>query len=188
MSASAPRILTERLVVTLPDEGFAERVAAFQRENREHLAPWSPTRPPDFFETLGQRRRISLALSEWEADRSLRAVMLLRDDPDGAIIGECNLSNFVRGAFQACHLGYSIDARFEGRGLMAEALRALTDHAFGELDLHRVMANYRPENERSARLLERLGFTKEGLAKDYLLIDGEWRDHVLTSLLRSVAK
>ena len=44
------------------------------------------------------------------------------------------------------------------------------------------MANYIPENERSGRLLARLGFTREGLAKDYLFIDGAWRDHVLTAL------
>jgi ribosomal-protein-alanine N-acetyltransferase len=44
------------------------------------------------------------------------------------------------------------------------------------------MANYRPENERSGRLLQRLGFAREGYARDYLFIDGAWRDHVLTSL------
>ena len=44
------------------------------------------------------------------------------------------------------------------------------------------MANYRPENDRSRKLLERLGFVREGLARDYLFIDGAWRDHVLTAL------
>jgi ribosomal-protein-alanine N-acetyltransferase len=68
-------------------------------------------------------------------------------------------------------------------GLMAEALRATNAFVFRELRLHRIMANYRPENERSARLLARLGFAREGLARDYLFIDGEWRDHVLTALV-----
>jgi ribosomal-protein-alanine N-acetyltransferase len=45
------------------------------------------------------------------------------------------------------------------------------------------MASYRPENERSGRLLARLGFECEGLAKAYLKIDGEWADHVMTSRL-----
>ena len=44
------------------------------------------------------------------------------------------------------------------------------------------MANYMPHNHRSGKLLERLGFEREGYAKDYLLIDGQWRDHVLTAL------
>jgi len=65
---------------------------------------------------------------------------------------------------------------------MAEALRALIAYAFGELGFHRIMANYIPTNERSGLLLRRLGFVVEGYARDYLEIDGAWRDHVLTSL------
>ena len=66
---------------------------------------------------------------------------------------------------------------------MAQALRATNAFVFDSMRLHRIMANYRPENERSARLLERLGFVREGLAKDYLFIDGAWRDHILTALV-----
>ena len=65
---------------------------------------------------------------------------------------------------------------------MSEALRATNAFVFDVIRLHRIMANYRPENVRSGRLLERLGFVREGIAKDYLFIDGAWRDHVLTSL------
>ena len=61
--------------------------------------------------------------------------------------------------------------------------RATNAFAFAELRLHRIMANYRPENTRSAQVLERLGFRREGIAHDYLFIDGAWRDHVLTALV-----
>jgi len=54
---------------------------------------------------------------------------------------------------------------------------------FDAMQLHRIMANYRPENERSARLLARLGFEKEGEARAYLRINGVWADHVLTALI-----
>lgn len=47
--------------------------------------------------------------------------------------------------------------------------------------LHRIMANYCPENVRSGKLLARLGFEQEGLARDYLYLNGRWRDHILTS-------
>jgi ribosomal-protein-alanine N-acetyltransferase len=50
------------------------------------------------------------------------------------------------------------------------------------VNLHRVQAAFRPENLRSGRVLERLGFRSEGVAPDYLYIDGAWRDHVVTSL------
>jgi ribosomal-protein-alanine N-acetyltransferase len=51
-------------------------------------------------------------------------------------------------------------------------------YAFGELGLHRLEANVRPENLRSLRSLESLGFGRTGLAPRYLFIDGAWRDHV----------
>ena len=66
---------------------------------------------------------------------------------------------------------------------MSETLIAAIGFVFEELDLHRIMANHLPDNERSARLLARLGFEREGFAKSCLKIDGRWRDHVLTSLL-----
>ena len=66
---------------------------------------------------------------------------------------------------------------------MREALIAIVEHAFShEIHLHRIQANVRPENLRSLRLLESLGFEREGIAKDYLFINGAWRDHVMLAL------
>ena len=80
-------------------------------------------------------------------------------------------------------LGFAIDRDYEGRGLMHEALAASIDWLFGALNLHRVQASHRPENLRSERLLARLGFAREGLAREYLFIDGAWRDHVINARL-----
>ena len=66
---------------------------------------------------------------------------------------------------------------------MSEGLRAANAFIFATMRLHRIMANFRPENERSRRLLQRLGFVEEGFARNYLFIDGAWRDHVLTALV-----
>jgi ribosomal-protein-alanine N-acetyltransferase len=101
------------------------------------------------------------------------------------MIASFTFANVVRGVFQACHLGYGIARRHEGKGLMYEAIDAGIRYAFGPLDFHRVMANYMPRNDRSGRLLERLGFEKEGYAKRYLKIDGLWEDHVLTAKIRT---
>jgi [ribosomal protein S5]-alanine N-acetyltransferase len=100
------------------------------------------------------------------------------------VIGHLRLSQIARGPFHSAMLGYTIDAACEGRGLMSEALRAVIAEAFGpRLALHRIQANARIENRRSLALLERLGFVREGLARNYLYIDGAWRDHVMTALL-----
>ncbi len=66
---------------------------------------------------------------------------------------------------------------------MRELCRHTISYAFDELRLNRIMANYMPSNHRSDVLLQRLGFSKEGAAKKYLKINGQWEDHVLTSLL-----
>ena len=99
----------------------------------------------------------------------------------GDPIGDIALSEIVRGAFQACYLGYRIGAGYEGQGYVAESIARVVEYAFNALKLHRIMANYMPSNNRSAAVLRRCGFTVEGLARDYLRINGEWRDHVLTS-------
>lgn len=177
-----PRIETERLLLTIPSEEAAPRMLAFTEENRNHLARWSPPEPRGYYTEEFWRNYFVVAREDFIQGRSLKLVLFDLKESDGRILGECNFSNFMRGPFHACFLGYKIDHRDEGRGLMFEALTAAIAYTFDVLRLHRVMANYLPTNERSGRLLRRLGFTVEGYARDYLLIDGEWRDHVMTAL------
>jgi ribosomal-protein-alanine N-acetyltransferase len=184
MVEGLPELRTERLAVRLARPGMEEAMARFLRENFEgHLDRWSPPTTPAFFSAAFWRERLAIAVEEFHAGRSARFVMQLEEAADAAVVGTCNYTNIVRGPFQACHLGYQIARAHEGRGLMTEALRATNAFMFDVLRLHRIMANYRPENLRSARVLERLGFAREGMARDFLFIDGAWRDHVLTALV-----
>ncbi|WP_323123815.1 ribosomal protein S5-alanine N-acetyltransferase [Burkholderia alba] len=153
----------------------------YQIANRAHLSPWEPLRQEDFYTPEAVESRLRVMTRQHDAQSALH--LLLLDDDQQSVIGECNFTNIVRGPFQACHLGFSIDSRLEGRGLMAASLRVAIDHVFTELALHRIMANYRPENERSGALLARLGFEREGYARRYLKIGGIWTDHVLTALI-----
>jgi ribosomal-protein-alanine N-acetyltransferase len=177
-----PILETDRLVLTIPAASTAARYLAFAIENDAHLARWEPPHPEGFFTEAFWRKRIERNREEYQRDMSLRLAIFQRGDRDGPILGHCNYSNFVRGAFQACYLGYSVDHRWEGKGLMTEALRASIAFIFGRLRLHRIMANYVPTNERSGRLLRRLGFVVEGYARDYLYIHDGWRDHIMTAL------
>ena len=117
----------------------------------------------------------------------MRLVLRSREEPEGAVLGMCNFTQFVRGAFMSCTLGYSLDEDAQGQGLMYEALRRTIAHVFDHLGMHRVRANYIPTNERSGRLLRRLGFVVEGYARDFIFIHDGWRDHVLASLINSKA-
>ena len=103
------------------------------------------------------------------------------------VIAACSLTNIVYHPACFCHLGYSVDARYEGKGCMTGLVRHVIDFAFDNLRLNRISANYMPANDRSARLLEKLGFVREGYAQRYLCINGRWEDHILTSLLNPAA-
>ena len=186
-TARFPEIKTGRLFLTLPPPEMSARLLAYAIDNQKHLAPWSPPRPDDYYTDRYWQDRLRLARDEFTRGESLRLVLFMRDGPPEDVVGECNFTSIVRGPFQACYLGYSLDHRAEGRGLMSEALRAAIAYVFSDLKLHRVMANYMPANERSARVLRRLGFTVEGYARDYLFIAGQWRDHILTSLTNDKA-
>jgi len=177
-----PWIETRRFILTIPPADSASRLLAYAKENDAHLARWEPPRPTGYFTEAFWRTRLEKSRDEFSRDVSMRLVVLERDAPSGAILGHCNFNQFIRGGFQACTLGYSVDGRWEGKGVMTEALTAAIDFVFGTLRFHRIMANYIPTNERSGRLLRRLGFVVEGYARDYLYIGGAWRDHVLTAL------
>jgi ribosomal-protein-alanine N-acetyltransferase len=179
---SEPAIETERLLLTIPNAEAAPRMLAYVEENREHFAPWAPPEPAGYYTEKFWRDYLQSARRQFEQDIALRLTFFFRDDAGGAVVGDCNFTNFVRGPFQACYLGYKISRRAQGRGLMREALSAAIPYVFENLRLHRIMANYVPTNERSGRLLRQLGFTVEGYARDYLLVGGAWRDHILTSL------
>lgn len=176
-----PVIRTERLELFIPSRKDAARMCRYVVENREHLKGWEPERPARYFTEAYWKEELATATKEFRAGQSLRLAFVEKESASGHIAGTSNFRSFAWGAFRACHLGYSLDHRLQGQGLMREALKAALDYVLGDLGLHRVMAAYMPHNERSARLLKSLGFVTEGFAKDYLLLDGAWRDHVLTS-------
>jgi ribosomal-protein-alanine N-acetyltransferase len=189
-----PQLQTARLRLQHAEPSMAAAHAEFMRRNRAHLAPWEPPHQFDLLDAGAWTRHLAQSVEAWAGDREVRWVLREPDggmavpgsvapesvalEPDAPIIGRINFTQIERGPFQSCRLGYQIDARFEGRGLMREALAAAIDWLFAVKELHRIEANYRPENARSGALLARLGFERTGLAREYLFIAGAWRDHV----------
>lgn len=176
-------LLTERTHIRWAESSDAAKLLRFRVDNRVHLAPWEPLREESHYTLECCSKAIADGREAARLDRGYLFVVLSPDEEH--MFASFTLSNVVRGPFQACLLGYSIGVGQQGQGLMQEALEAGLAWAFGELDLHRVMANYLPRNERSARLLERLGFEREGYARAYLRIAGRWADHVLTAKVRA---
>ncbi|NII09312.1 GNAT family N-acetyltransferase [Oleiagrimonas sp. C23AA] len=173
---------TERTLIALAGPEDAPAVQRHRRANRDHLGPWEPAREESYYSLEACRRTIAAGIEAARTDRGYPLVVF--DSARTRVLGTFTFANIVRGVFQACHLGYGVAVDCQGKGLMFEALTRGMGIAFHDLALRRVMANYMPRNQRSARLLERLGFEREGYAREYLCINGAWEDHVLTARIR----
>jgi len=145
----------------------ADELSALLIENREFLARVEPARDERFFTIAGQRERI-------EGDALSFAILA-----GNRIAGTVTLSNIVRGPFQSATLGYWVAERLGGRGLATHAVQEVVAIAFEELRLHRLQAATLIDNVASQRVLEKNGFEPIGLARRYLRIAGDWRDHLL---------
>ena len=144
--------------------------------NREHLEPWEPTRSEAFFTVASQEEHAQHCVDDASAGRSIRFVI---ESDEGEIRGRMNLNNIVRGAFLSADLGYWVDATRLHRGLASRAVARVIEHSRTELRLHRLQAATLLHNLGSQRVLLGNGFERIGTAPKYLLIAGEWQDHLL---------
>jgi [ribosomal protein S5]-alanine N-acetyltransferase len=160
-----------------------EAWTVLRRQSRAFLQPWEPTWPEDDLLRVSFRRRLAAYSREIESDGAY-PFFIFRPS-DNALVGGVTLSNVRRGVAQMATVGYWIGQPYAGQGYMTAALRPLLAFAFGSLGLHRVEAACVPENEPSRRLLLKSGFQQEGLARAYLKINGNWRDHLLFGMAPS---
>ena len=160
--------------------------AALRALSRDFLTPWEPAWPADALTRSAFTRRIRRQSTEWHDDLAYSFVTL--DKATETLVGGLGLGNIRRGVAQVATLGYWIGAPHARRGYTTEAVRLALEFAFDHLNLHRVEASCLPANQASRGLLEKLGFTCEGLARGYLRINGCWRDHLLYAMLKEDAR
>ncbi len=181
------RLETARLVLALPQPEHAPQALPFFMRNREHFAPWRPPEPVGLYTEDYWHAQIPVIHDGFDNGTNVR--LWLWDKTDAAqMIGTVGFTQIFRGPFCSCMLGYQLDRDFEGRGVMHEALQAAIRYMFDVQKLHRIAASYRPENVRSGKLLARTGFRIDGFSRNYLFIDGAWRDHILTSMINDTFK
>jgi [ribosomal protein S5]-alanine N-acetyltransferase len=171
------------LLIRPPQMGDYEIWAALREQSRAFLQPWEPTWPLDDLTRAAFRRRLERYAKE--LDRNEAFPFFVFRAQDRVLVGGLNLTNVRRGAASMVSLGYWMGAPFAGRGVMSGAVRLVAGLAFGPLQLRRIEAACLPENAASVRLLEKTGFRREGFAREYLSINGVWRDHALYARLAS---
>ena len=144
-----------------------KQIVALAKESIALHAPWvtAPTSSQVFRLYLRRIRR----------DDHKGYVCYLKETKE--IVGIFNLNNIQRGVTLSTSIGYYVFSRFQNKGYMTEGLTKMVNLAFHTLGLHRIEANIQPENEASKNLVQRCGFKFEGVSKDFLFINGRWRDH-----------
>jgi ribosomal-protein-alanine N-acetyltransferase len=176
----APTIVTDRLVLRGIVPGDAADLFAFrsdpveQRYNDPPLRSLAESR--ELVERLDRERR-ELGAVHW-------GITLAGDDRVVGLLGY----NEVVAAHRRASIGYDLARRLWGRGLASEAMRAVLEHGFNVLGLHRVQAHTEAANIASIRLLHRLGFWREGTFHDHVLEDGAFHDVALFVLLAPHAR
>lgn len=173
-----------RIAMRAPRENDWRQYAELRAASRAFLEPWEPIWPADSLTRAAFQRRVRRYEDEWR-DGTGYSFFIFGNGGGAAneeLCGGIGVTNIRRGVSQSGTLGYWMGEAHAGQGLMGEALRALLRFCFDDLDLHRVEAACLPHNERSRRLLESAGFSREGYAGRYLKIQGSWRDHLLFGL------
>lgn len=171
----------ERLRLRPPATTDARAWVEIRRQSADFLQPWEPTWPPDGSTVAAFHRRRLQTRDDWRAGTGYGFLIFGRKD--GALLGGITLSNVRLGVAMTGSLGYWMGAPHARKGYMSEAVRCVLDFSFGTLRLHRVEAACLPSNAASRGLLLKSGFREEGMARDFLKINGRWEDHVTFGIL-----
>ena len=141
--------------------------------NQAWLDPWEATSPAGASGSATFGEYVRVLTQQARQGTTLPFAV----EVDGALVGQLTVSSITYGSLCSAAIGYWVDQAVAGRGVIPTSVAMATDYCMQVLGLHRVEINIRPENERSLRVVEKLGFRDEGLRVRYLHIQGEWRDH-----------
>ncbi|MDR0482061.1 MAG: GNAT family N-acetyltransferase [Cellulomonadaceae bacterium] len=146
---------------------------ALRGANAAWLNPWEATAPNPLRPAGGFPEYVKAMTKQAKAGSAIPLVIEL----GGRIAGQVNVTGISGGSQLGGSVGYWIGREFAGLGIMPTAVAMVTDYCFDVRDLHRIEVNIRPGNERSLRVVGKLGFRDEGLRARYLHISQGWRDH-----------
>jgi [ribosomal protein S5]-alanine N-acetyltransferase len=152
-----------------------------ETRNKEFFNQYAPNRVSDFYTVEGQMKRLEKMEENREKDLGYSFGIYLNESRE--LIGTIGVFKLERGNAQKAMVGYSLDKKRNGNGYMTEALRLIVNFGFEEIKLHRIEAEVMPRNTGSIKILEKVGFHKEGIAQKNVMINGKWEDHQVLAIL-----
>lgn len=174
---------TQRLLMKVLDGKYANDVLYFYLSNREIFEHYEAERPENFYTKDYQQRILNYEYNLFIKQNAVRFWIYEKTDPSH-IIGTVCFRDIIRTIYQCCEIGYKFDQLSWHHGYACEALSKSLEIAFFEMRLHRITARIMPENTSSIRLVERVGFHLEGIARECAFIGGTWQDHLVYSILQ----
>ena len=175
-----PILVRDGVVVRPLRKSDSQAWLTLREHNRVWLRPWEATVPG------GRNPTVSFAAylrSEHRARRNRTGIPMVIE-VGGVLLGRVAVTRIEWGAEAGGSLGYWVAESAAGKGFAPTAVALLAEYAFQE-GLHRLEIAVRPENAASLRVAQKLGFRDEGLRRQYLHIDGAWRDHRIFALTES---
>ena len=178
---------SNRLILRALNQEYASNVCEFYERNYHYLSLWEPNLSRHFLSIEAMKNLMKADFKNTLLGNNIRYWFSLKSFPDN-IIGAVNFQNIKKGAFKSCQIGYKIDKAFSGMGITAEAAHCTISSLFLDEGLHRIEAIIATNNLPSIKLIERLGFLREGINRECVNINGSWVDCYQYSLLNGELK
>lgn len=173
---------TKRLILQVLSPDYCHSVLHFYQSNQSFFQPYDASYPHNYFTPDYQRSSLTYEYYAFMEEKSVRYYIFRKEDPD-TIIGTISFNNILYSYQQKATIGYKFDHHQQHNGYALESLQKGIQIMFCELGLHRLEAYIMPSNLPSKRLIQRLGFTYEGVARKSFYIQNQWIDHEQYSLL-----
>lgn len=174
-------LFTQRLVLTLSHPKLTKEVCRFHNENKAAFAGTEPCRPDSFYTLNGVKD--NLRYDDKLSRKCEEFRFWITEKGSDEIIGTVCIASILFGSVKSCFLSYKVAEKHQGKGYATEAVNEVCRFAFTILQLHRIESYVMPRNIKSCRVMEKLGFEKEGVSRRCLEVNGVWEDHIRFSLL-----
>ena len=173
---------TDRLILMVADESMAPLVLDYLTRNRADFERWDRSFGEEFYTIEYQEKALAAEQKLFLRSAGVRYYMFLSEDPD-FIIGNISFSYLTEDAGHRCSIGYRIDREYREQGYAYEAASFLIPLIHDNYGTKRIEADILEENIPSKKLIEKLGFEYEGIARKSHTIAGVERDHLRNSLI-----
>lgn len=183
---SRKRLKGDRIFLRPPKRRDAMKWQKLRLSSKSFLTPWEPAWDASSCSRRAYMRFLKNSSYLANMDRAYSFLIFKSDDK--SLIGGINIGNIRRGASQSASIGYWIGRQYTRKGYMNEALNILLPSLFIDFRLNRIEAATLQENVASRNLLKKIGFKKEGELRNYLQINGVWRNHIMYGLLKADLK